>query len=479
MDPFLLAHHVDTVRYDISSNLSPISIKDQMLRASNIVERALHAKLIATDRPLLVVGAGVAGVLAALTALERGVPTTLIERRELFGTLKRAKKRYVCPTQYEWPMPHYLLHKFPWGGSTMTLTWNAGNPTEVLGSWAQTVYETEGINSDFHLFDHTVLKKKFKVIPNKTDPLLSHVKVYFAAGPEPHPSPRPRPSSAVYGMIISCVGFGKERCTVGNYTGYEFWGNDNFTRKNVGIEDESVVPNVLISGGGDGALQDFLRISTNSSCAHDVYQQLPFDIKERVVKAITYAEDCAQRELVWNSVSMTEDHHANRLLHRQHKIEIGNLVADTAVWDKIEAALQGVVKDFSRELSVKLAFPCDHFSSCYALNRFLVLLVAEFIFRRFRISVLYPNTKVMNVSGTSHTCVDPESCHGKDHQVNYVIAVCQNFKTAEASYSTYPDFDGGPFNVVIIRHGVIPPASLFGKSPIANGRQILPYYVRE
>jgi hypothetical protein len=261
VDPFLLAHHVDSVRYDISSNLSPISIKDQMLRASNIVERGLHAKLIGAGRHLLVVGAGVAGVVAAMSALENGVPTTLVERQELFMTLNRSKKRYVCPTQYEWPLPHYNLHRFPWGGSQMPLSWVAGNPTETLGAWAQTVYQTDESNSDFHLLDHTIIKKRYRIIANKATSEVPQVKVFFKRGPYASSSPRPR--SAVFGMVISCVGFGKERSTVGDYRGYEFWGNDNFTRNNVGIQDKTVKPNVLISGGGDGPLQDFIRIAPN------------------------------------------------------------------------------------------------------------------------------------------------------------------------------------------------------------------------
>ena len=70
-DPFLLAHQVGPRFFDLSGKLNPISIREQMIRARLLVERAKQANLIGPNSDLLVIGSGACGATAALHAASR------------------------------------------------------------------------------------------------------------------------------------------------------------------------------------------------------------------------------------------------------------------------------------------------------------------------------------------------------------------------------------------------------------------------
>ena len=57
-DPFLLTHRLANGEYSIAGKYNPASIKDQMVRAIALVDRARFHKLIQNPKKLLVVGAG-------------------------------------------------------------------------------------------------------------------------------------------------------------------------------------------------------------------------------------------------------------------------------------------------------------------------------------------------------------------------------------------------------------------------------------
>lgn len=105
-DPFLNDHFAGAYVFHIGGRLWPISIRDQMMRGQLVIERALEQDLIHQNRPVAVVGAGAAGVTAALRAAEEGVPVTLFEEDRLFARHALCGTRWVHPTQYDWPVSH-------------------------------------------------------------------------------------------------------------------------------------------------------------------------------------------------------------------------------------------------------------------------------------------------------------------------------------------------------------------------------------
>src|SRR5579859_3958794 len=109
-DALLFLHRVQGSRdvYDTGSVQTPGSIRDQILRGQWIAERAVDDDRIGPTKPLLVVGAGAAGVSAALTAAELGVLVHLVEREDgPFSRQRRCATRVVDPSVYEWPLGHH------------------------------------------------------------------------------------------------------------------------------------------------------------------------------------------------------------------------------------------------------------------------------------------------------------------------------------------------------------------------------------
>ena len=73
-------------------------------------------------------------------------------------------------------------------------------------------------------------------------------------------------------MVAWTVGFGQERCNVPiNYTGYHFWATEPFQRPDCGISLGN--PQIVISGSGDGSLQDFL-VHPELACANSTLTQV-------------------------------------------------------------------------------------------------------------------------------------------------------------------------------------------------------------
>ena len=137
-DTFLEAHRLDPLQFTISSPLTPISIRDQMVRAKMLVDRAIDENLIGVDRPLFVVGAGAGGVTAALYSAFRGVKTTIIELRDhAFALQRKCLTRWIDPTQYDWPASHWIQGIFPWVPPAMPLPWRAFPSNLIAATWTQ------------------------------------------------------------------------------------------------------------------------------------------------------------------------------------------------------------------------------------------------------------------------------------------------------------------------------------------------------
>lgn len=114
LDPVLRTYYVkraEFVCYDISGFFSPISIRDQIIRASQVVERAIHHKLISPSRPLLVVGAGPAGLTAAIKAANKEIKTVLVDKGKVLERLT-SSERYFSPVQYDWVATHWKEKNF-------------------------------------------------------------------------------------------------------------------------------------------------------------------------------------------------------------------------------------------------------------------------------------------------------------------------------------------------------------------------------
>jgi len=489
VDPLLLTFQVgpEPLLFDISSNLSPVSIRDQMFRGAMIVRRAIAQGFLSKDQslPLLIVGGGVAGAMAAMVAAENAIPTVLAEAEK--PMIKQDKcRRIVCPTQYDWPAPHWKKGKYPWNDEHLPLEWNSDKASAVSSVWHSKLNEMTEKNPGIF----RIIASRFKGHSIQRD--NKAVEAIFDNRPP-----------IICAVIISCAGFGIERTwipkTKPSYKGFDFWDLDEFESTGMGL---SVPPKVLISGGGDGALQDFLRITTGQTTARSIYSCIPAELKPDIENQILIAEDYALRSNIWGSVGEL-DCPVQFRLHEGHQKIVSSLLADERKWDLIEKALGKLILARDKQLSIKLAYPCNHFSTSYALNRFLTLLIVQYMRKRQPPDdPLSPLTKVMLVSGSNgHKCkpladnfdemdkdatlirrlINAEAtkdCYGKNHSVAVVNAKCSTFDVAGANENEWALLEGDPYNVVVIRHGVKPPKPLFKRSSAASpARQLIPYYI--
>jgi hypothetical protein len=276
-------------------------------------------------------------------------------------------------------------------------------------------------------------------------------------------------------MALSSAGPGTETTVVGDYKGFSFWDTDPFEEDYFGLNRDANAY-AIISGGGDGALQDFLRAVTKKRSANDIYQSLSPLLKEEIENKIQAADDQAQRAYIWGS-TWQHDCQVFGTLHRVYQEAIDDLVS-SAIWRRASNELGDLIYDSPDLLSVKLVHPCEHFTKCYALNRFLVLLINKFIEVEIGRSLIEANTAVIDVKGSLHTCqLDPIDCHGEDHDVLLGNADCEVLDKHLSGKGAIPEKGVEKYQVVIIRHGVKAQSFIVGGHPGTNSRHLLPYYV--
>jgi len=484
LDNFLLSHQIDSAHFNIGGHLTPISIRDQMLRGRLIVARAIENDLIAAGRRLLIVGAGVGGITAAMYAATAGVDVTLMEQKGRPFDRHHSCGRVVNPTQYDWQLAHWDEGMLPFSGTPpMLLAWpKPDRATFLTGNWLAQ-YNTFKITPDGRNINERFRTKFLRAQPSPSAPGPLNVE-FQELDQTGHPIGLVRDEH--FHMLISAIGFGEERCFLYKthpFRGFEFWANDPYEQAGLTWKAQSIIKKrVVISGAGDGALQDFLRIVTKKSCAFDIWKSLDLasvigsDVLGKELRTLSDEDVHASRALHWGNC----EGHDHPVLDRVHDIyqktveKIYNLrgVAD---------ACQAIVRDDAA--SIALVHPCSHFGNVYGLNRFLSNLFMLRL-KESGMNVHYPKARVFDVKCNHALGSKPDSmvCDGESHVVSICPAPDCYIMTDPASYSqsTSPactqDLD---CEVVVMRHGLIPPALVRVDDPaveLSRTRQMLPYF---
>ena len=465
-DTFLLAHQILPLSYSFSSPISPISIRDQMIRAKMFVEHAIAANLLASTKKLLIVGGGAAGVSLAIEAAGRKIGVVLLEReKELFGLQRKAPDRWIDPTQYDWPLSNWTVGKFPCRSPLLptetlpevAMDWEAGTASSLALAWS------------IHLKDA------------ETDPKLS-LAVHRNATVE-HGYPQLMGDRIVsrfvregkattveeeFGCVVYALGFGNERIPDGNYRGFRYWDDDLLGEPDFGRPDKAGGKPITIAicGSGDGALQDFLRIATGLRSAKNLMVQLEKKLPSHLAIQLATEEDNARRHHAW--IQETErDHPHLKRLHSMYE-EAANQAASIPSIQDILAIVCGPI--LSR-LTVNLYYSCDHFSQCFPLNHFLSLLILKWDATRGRTIRINDTVRLNGVEGVApHACNGNQSeCHANEHQIHLGRSVCGT-KLAATTLSPKAD-------IVIVRLGTDSDLGfdpLKGRS-IPRTRQLLPF----
>jgi len=465
MPQLLRAHEMMEYVYNVADVAYPVSIRDQMNRSSWLVAKAYDLGFFGPSREtkyrrLLVCGAGAAGVSAALYAQSRGVDTVLVERSPApFLRQRQCRSRWIDPVQYDWSANHWTMSVFPHAGPAMPLPWPADRSNRLALRWQLPLRVALASPSlTFRPSDHAVGAP----VPstNAAGEVLG-IEVTFQSG-----------IREIFGMVLWSVGFGDERrFAPPNYTGFAFWETDPFERPNWGIASPPAGFQALVSGGGDGALQDVIRLATRKKSAIDVWQDIeaggwsmPHDARHLLFAA----EDQAQRALLWCEASSADEHITLQRLYDTYV----QIVHDLTTLHPARALLiEQVVKILAaNQYPLLCVHSCTHFARCDGLNQFLVLLLAKVASIRGLAAgpTLRPQHGVADVVG--HACAgNPWTCHGANHIVNL---------QHRPSCCGPPGGAAGQVNahVLVIRHGIAPHPA-FSKTPMAFARQVMPYHL--
>lgn len=502
-DQALEFHKVDgsNRRYELTG-LRTGNIRDQMVRAAILVTRLLEAQVIKRDDPshgLLVLGGGAAGATAALLALDEGVHVVLVERkRNPFSTQLRVTSRIVDPVEFDWPHDHWdkgvmrNLNSF-----VMPLKFRRGKAAVVASRWLFALQK--------------VVKASRQAAANGTRlapgagrlRLYSHSDahglVYNEVGSHLDVTPWP-PQSKVpgksqhFGAAISCIGFSGEKVTAptgtgSQYGGYPFWSRDPLAKPLLGVRraDATTRPvQVLVSGGGDGAQQDFLRALTGDfglALLDKINKHVTIKPDAQSRLAMLQSEDEFRRVHAWRAPNSTPAA-AMQAWHDLYAQEVNVL------WGKLPPATRNTLADRVLKAGVQATWLIGqaHPTFSYALNRFLALLMAEvhaWDWQRRHASnqggrpacavydpdlhesgehpVVIRKWRVETIRG--HGCKSvPSRCHGLAHDV---------------WIEPHPHQPGsavslGLFDVIVLRHGV-DQKPLFGAAPVPE--QFVPFEV--
>lgn len=490
-DPFLFNHTCRPRILTAGGRLTPISIRDQIIRGRMLVDRAVERKWIGKndEYPFLVVGAGVSGITAASRAAYHGVRTIVIDREDHPFSVQRAcASRWICPTQYDWPVDHYLEGKYPfdpelWGEP---LSWSAGRADLLTADWEVQLHCTQKrYPGRIDFFWNTLLTSPLPSLDPSGEFVSAKIlKAFQRSDGTPYFDPVAPTHEFRARAVLLAFGFGEEASTIAKEhaaRGYRFWETDPVGLPNLRVPNGH--PHVLISGSGDGALQDFLRTVIRTPddgkfYARELYQHLK--IAPETEHEIQSLQDHANRSYAWGT-GRIHDHKTLSQLHKSHCRLVEDLLRrDPAIRDRVALCLRDPLPE------VRLVFECDHFSNCYGLNRFLTLIVSRVLESDAKRKVLVPESRVMDlVPQSPHVCKmmsyneddpsDPDACHGWWHAV-YLR------QSPDCHKETIAPIDGSGrsffwnANVLILRHGVRP--STFEQSlSTPCSRQILPYSV--
>jgi hypothetical protein len=396
----LLAHKVAPNVFDLSSNQINVSIRDQMVRAQQLISDLRAADVKAQS--ILIVGMGAAGMTAALAACEAEFTTVCAVdvAAEPFALFNGIRSRFVGPYMYEWPSPFCNDQSYPghgatpWAGQKISpLSWTASRPItahklaqnlrkSVLTWHADNQRKPKPVPTPHLLvgIDKKKLRdfvKKFAKVEGVRgkrqagEPVPEKVRLGRYLGTHAQWTGIPNeslPTAFAPDYVVLAAGMGVEVLHIPGACGKQmapgFWENDKLKRRKVADQ------HTVVLGGGDGAIQDSLRALTNYHHPLAFIEHLDALPSARQALAIQLpALLSADRQL------------------RQHtswsRSTSGFIMVDKACHDAalqlaaVPAVRQFVLSTLRRgNGTVTHYVRSQHFDKAYLLNRFVIYLLA-------------------------------------------------------------------------------------------------------
>ncbi|MBA5639796.1 FAD-dependent oxidoreductase [Duganella sp. LX20W] len=396
----LIAHKVASNVFDLSSRQFNVSIRDQLVRAQQLITdlKIAHPE----SRSLLVIGMGAAGMAAALAACEAGFDKVRVvdTRDQPFSLFRNVKSRFVGPYMYEWPSSFHGNQSYPchetsaWGGyGRSPLSWEAEHPisadelaeqlTRSVQNWIATAlksnppvpipafYVNVGPRQIGRFVKEFAEREAVRAIEDEHGAYQSAKVVLDWMGTAAAPwnglaEMPPQPFAPDY--VIIAAGMGTEVVRVPGArqpASQSFWADDDLKSRAVTKE------RIVVLGGGDGAIQDTLRILTH----HNHPLSLIRDIE-----SVPAVRDALQNEL---PALLSVDRQLRQ--HGSWSRDSSGLAMADAACKQAAARLASnptVVRQVRKTLrngtgQVIHIVRGQHFDKAYLLNRFVIYLLEQ------------------------------------------------------------------------------------------------------
>ena len=517
----LSLHRVSPRCYDLT-NVRTGSVRDQLLRATLLAHTLFATGLIKAPSglsgALLVLGAGPAGIALALAAAEYGVDVTVIElQQDPFYMLRNSRRRIIDPTEYDWPQPHWQHGKLPLDtrkgpltalngltrmeiplpvfrhdGATLAAVWSnvyhrvlyPPVPETAVPVGAGPVKILYGKDARDLLIDDASAARQLAICRRGSHPMTSPSKssatTPVMVAPANWPG-WPPDAPLTFGAVVSCIGFGDEIVSerpVPNanawtdFSGYRFWLDDDKMR--AGYLQKSIhgyVPtSILISGGGDGAMQDFQRAATGLF-GRALYEKIEDVLRrerirfapEELMREATLVEDRARRAHSWRQDEFAIDGALGRWQKAYDEVITDmfaqwgntgiNALARNVLRPELERYLAG-----QGGLQVVWIMRDEVPGYVFGLNRMLSYLLVSVIAHvnqrgpqdpvgLFPLHEIVSITPLQRLGGPYHSCGKPDDCYAQPHLV--MIASKGSFSSGEPGFRTF----SGEYDLILIRHG--------------------------
>jgi hypothetical protein len=346
-----------------------VTILAQQVRALNLVHALFSIGRLGAGKELVVVGAGFAGITAAVGAAVRGAFVTVLESRDSPLHLQRGGiDRWIHPNLYDWPREgcHDNEAHLP------VLNWRAGEVRLIVE------YLLKGWNA-------AVDKYPIHLNPGVTEISLTDRIVRWT-------SSSGRDKRPCHAALVA-VGFGVE-------DGTSYWRDDGLELAPTGSDA------FRVSGIGDGGLVDALRLRLGSAdpdrrffawLSKEFLGSVPLALREELL--------AAEREVL---TATTNDREA--ALHLEL---LYDAIIET-VRSKHSAILTQLGDRCRNDTTVQLVgrLPAPYSPKASALNRFLIALLQKVDGDRFRYiegivdratgAFVTPHGKTIPLSGRTH-----------------------------------------------------------------------------
>jgi hypothetical protein len=427
----LIAHKIAPFQFDISHSAASASIRDQVVRAQMVVRALLAARLICEGQsvnathPLLICGAGVAGMAAAFEATRLGVYFIMIDKAGVVpgGAVSGTGQRYASPTMYEWPASIVDEHIHPLADITFLASASSGNEfnfgvgkPELIGklgaqvaavvSKRATQWEKAGAAEDIR---HSWLLKYTQI----EHPSKLALRALLQSGSDATRLPEisfSKTDGATMGPYrFSCIlfagGFSEESTDLQGHTinTPQFWQPDTLLDPALGTTVKK--PLVLVVAGGDGAIQDAMRVLLRHKKVAQplaVWEYLikgptPKKVAKTVLPAVPAGKGVDEAE-VYRQILTVEAYSAtayswvaNNRIYKDIDVIYADLAKRLIVHypdlvQRVAAILRSDIKGVY--ISTR-----GGFSRAYALNRFLIHLIVAA--RACLVSATYPTVTIL------------------------------------------------------------------------------------